>query len=516
MKDGNKQDREFPILSEIDFGRPDANAEHDTSIKNNSIPLYQSCFVHPPISFKADFDNGTRFFIVGQKGVGKTAFLRVMYDNLSKLGYSVEYIVFNERISQDEQIYSPEDILVDREDISKTTYHLHSIKRILMAIILKKIYDNYDDIGKKSLIDRVKQNESPLIWRIIHSAPADIVRKVCDDITDIVSSSNIDVKSITKGKVKINPEQLIKRKNDSLLKELIGILKESKNKYAIFIDEIQYVYSDDDAYREGATLVRDMIVSALNLNRAFIAAKADVTIYLAMRSEFLNHPIIAKANVAQSIESYGEKLFWRYRQRDHDDPLISIVTKRIKIAHDNGFTNSDLFKYYMANITPKDLISYTWRKPRDVIRFFSKAREIYPGERLLSQSQISDVLTQYSLECWEDLKPAAATLLNEKGLVRLQTALEEIAPDFNDPNYGMPAAKFIEKLKPIYDSFDKEIKNSQSPESLFYFLYSIGIFYSYIKDGNLKRVSFACLGHQKPYSGGFIRLHRTLVRAFAK
>ena len=88
-----------------------------------------------------------------------------------------------------------------------------------------------------------------------------------------------------------------------------------------------------------------MIVAALNLNRSFMNNQVKATIYLAMRSEFLNHPIIAKANVAQSVESYGEKLFWRSSQRDHNDPLISIVTLRIKKAYDNGFQNKDLFKY---------------------------------------------------------------------------------------------------------------------------------------------------------------------------
>lgn len=80
----------------------------------------------------------------------------------------------------------------------------------------------------------------------------------------------------------------------------------------------------------------------------------------------------------------------------------------------------------------------------------------------------------------------------------------------------MAAAKFMDKLKPLHTTLDKELKKHYTIESLFNFLFSIGIFYSYIQDGDKKRVSFACLGHQAPYYNGHIRIHRTLVLAFSK
>jgi nucleoside-triphosphatase THEP1 len=507
-----------PALGEIDFGRPDANAEHDTAVRNKQTPLYRSCFVHPPISFQKDFDRGTRFFIFGQKGVGKTAFLRVLHDDLQKSGARAEYIVFNDQIAQDESIYSPEDILVRRQDISQTTYHLHSIKRILMAILIRMLEE---DRKKEEDIRREFGKEGvSLIGRIRQASPEELVRKVCDEIDSIVQSTKVNVGSKSNvAKAKTNPEQLIKRRNDALLKELLQSLKRSTEKgkkYSIFVDEIQYNYSDDDAYREGATLVRDMIVAALNLNRSFMNNEVDATIYLAIRSEFLSHPIIAKANVAQSIESYGERLFWRSNTRDQNDPLLSIITRRMKGAIRTKFENSDLFKYYLSNISAKDFISYTWRKPRDVIRFFSKAREMFPETTTLDRGQLNDVLRQYSLDCWQDLKPAAATLFNEAGLQKLHALLEENAGHFRDPRFSMSASKFMEKLKPLHATLDKEIKKTYTIESLFYFLFSIGIFYSFIQEGDKKRVSFACLGHQAPYYNGHIRFHRTLVLAFSK
>src|SRR5262249_42568787 len=147
---------------------------------------------------------------------------------------------------------------------------------------------------------------------------------------------------------------------------------------------------------------------------------------------------------------YGEKLFWRSNDRDENDALLSIITRRVKQAVKRKFENGDLFKYYLSGITPKEFISYTWRKPRDVIRFFSKAREMYPSTTTLDRGQLTDVLRQYSLDCWEDSKPAAATLLNESGLQALHTVLEESAGLFRDPSFGMSAVKFMEKLKPIH------------------------------------------------------------------
>jgi hypothetical protein len=259
-----------------------------------------------------------------------------------------------------------------------------------------------------------------------------------------------------------------------------------------------------------------MIVAALNLNRSFMNNEVGATVHLAIRSEFLSHPIIAKANVAQSVESYGEKLFWRSTDRDERDPLLSIITRRMRATVGKSFENSDLFKYYLSGLSAKDFISYTWRKPRDVIRFFSKAREMFPQTTTLDKGQLTDVLRQYSLDCWADLKPAAATLLNEAGLQKLQIILEENAGLFRDATFSMPASKFMEKLKPLHTTLEKDVKKHYTVESLFHFLFSIGIFYSFIQDGDKKRVSFACLGHQAPYSNGQIRLHRTLVLAFSK
>jgi hypothetical protein len=110
--------------------------------------------------------------------------------------------------------------------MSQTTYHLHSIKRILMAIFLKMLDDDREQDEK--LREAYGKEGVSLIGRLRNSTPADIVRKVCDEIGDIIQSAKVDVNVTGRfGKIKINPEQLIKKRNDTLLKELLQALRKA-------------------------------------------------------------------------------------------------------------------------------------------------------------------------------------------------------------------------------------------------------------------------------------------------
>jgi hypothetical protein len=92
-------------------------------------------------------------------------------------------------------------------------------------------------------------------------------------------------------------------------------------KARLYVDEIHFAYRDEASLRNDAMLVRDLILACQSLNDRFAEEGIDIVIISSIRSEFLEHPIIATADVNHAVESVGHRLSWELAIHDRQVPI---------------------------------------------------------------------------------------------------------------------------------------------------------------------------------------------------
>ncbi|MBC7204404.1 MAG: hypothetical protein H5U29_12985, partial [Pusillimonas sp.] len=322
------------LLREIDFGEPDANAEHMISLRSRKAPLYIRAWSPPEIKNFENYANGAKFIITGQKGTGKTAILRHMEASADKEGYATEFIVFKNEIIREAELLHVDHrnlngSMIEEDELKSGKFYYHAIKRVMIALLISKLKTEH-------LSPEIK--EEGFFKKLIGRDGKEALRLAFDSILNIAQSAEIDTGKLTKGMIKIDPGQLLKKSNDDLLNQSVRLAKAEKSKIRLYFDEMHFAYRDRESLRSDATLVRDTILACQALNERFASEDIDIVIYIAIRKEFLDQPEIAQVDVVHVIESYGEAITWEHYPADAKHPIFDFIALRFAAAMSNKFT----------------------------------------------------------------------------------------------------------------------------------------------------------------------------------
>ena len=376
------------------------------------------------------------------------------------------------------------------------------------------LLDKSPDVATDSLEDDESGFFKKLIESIKSSAKGRLIQIVFDTIYALISSANVDVAALSKQRVQVDASRFLKRQNDILLQNTCELLRKSGTKISVFVDEIHFAYRDEETLQRDAMLVRDTIQAILNLNERFIEEKLDCVIYAGFRSEYMEQPVIAQAEILNGITSYGETLTWSTFPADKFHPIFDIIAKRVEHSSGTPFTRSDLLNSYLGNVDPKLFVEATWSKPRDIIRFFLIAKRMYPKFVTLPQREFSAVLREYSSQSWMDIKTAIMSFVPAKGIVALETLLKEIGPREFEKGSGVPYPDFVKKLQPVYAT--AEGASSYSINHFIDLLFTIGLIYTrYIDKSGQHIVNAYHRGNKSPSREGVVHLHRAIARSFS-
>lgn len=385
--------------------------------------MFERAFVPPPMQNLDRFKQHEKFLIYGQKGTGKSAVLRHLEAHSVKAGYRTDYIIFKDNVSEESDLFesgilSP----VSEQDVLKIRHYLHIMKRMLL---LKFLYLMIAEKGER--VAGELDAAAPFLGKVMewfkNSTLSDVSSYAIRTAFDLASSVKKDEQE---GLRSIDFGKLLKGQNDTLLKSLVAQAKKESFKAVIFVDEIHFSFKDNESYRQDAMLVRDCIAAALNLNETFIRNGVTCFVQVAVRSEFLEHPVIAQAEIQNQIHSFGEPIDWSSEKYDEKSRLWGFVLARVKLE-DSRVTSRQFFDNYVGNGRATSLLEHTWSKPRDLIRFFNVAKRRYPKKTNLDKADFDSVIKEYSIEAWRELRTALSSFLNESALLRLEEFLGENA-----------------------------------------------------------------------------------------
>jgi hypothetical protein len=512
-------------------GEPDANAEAMTALRRKQQPLYLEGFVKPPNFDMRPFMNGEKFILIGQKGTGKTAILRNLQAELSRDGYSTEYIIFRETIQYEENLMNlPFTYAVEKKDLQSTPIYQHALKRIILTALLSCIKRNkasgFDVSGW--LRGRSADPESFVTWvqSFVQKALATDIGQSITMVIDSVIEDQSKARELLGLNEAPSPAQvrtLLKRLNERLLSFCVYAAKSSGAKAAIFMDEIHFQYTSDESLRDDAYLVRDAINACHAVNSRFINENLSVGIYIGLRSEYLSHPIVAQAELRKTIASFAFTIDWSTMPFTDRHPIFLIASSRANAALRHFKISGDTEKFAMqiissifSNFGKINFLEYTWGKPRDIVWFLKKVVELYPEKRTLSRAEFNAVLRAYSRDSWEEMKAGLSSFLGEDSLAELDNILKMKASISLEQGQICKYDEFLEYLNKHLTSNPFSENKGGGERKLFEVLYQMGIFYTQRAEADGK-VIFDRFhrGQDHPNHKGDVVMHRLVAKAFS-
>lgn len=239
----------FPPFSQIKIGEPDANAEYFAGLRGKYRPVFLDCFFTIPNFPAAEFDTGEKYLIYGQKGTGKTAALRYLAAH-AEASAQTEFLIFKKTFLEEIDIheFGKLPLMLDEEAIKQFKHYHHTVKRLLILIILNKAWSRASNEDFETT--ELDESSKTLIKRISGSKVADVVRFNMDSVKSILLSAGVDIGKVTAQKVLIEGGRLLKRNNDDLLKYVIRYLTKERKSIRLYLDEIHFAYRSEESLQQ--------------------------------------------------------------------------------------------------------------------------------------------------------------------------------------------------------------------------------------------------------------------------
>ena len=411
----------YPAYREVQIGEPDANSEFFASLRTRKRAVFLDSFFTMPNLPLSDFETGAKYLIYGQKGIGKTSVLRYLQDSAGDA--SVEFIIFKKALLEEIDLadFSKIPLMVDEQEIQRFRHYHHLLKRMLIFILVSKLSNvSFVDDGISGVDDEPTRS---LLTRIFGAGATDALKLAVDSASDVFNSLGVDLRKTTSDRVLLEGTRLLKRTNDSLLKYLVHRAKTNSKRIRVYVDEIHFAYRSEDSLQQDAMLVRDTILAVQSLNDRFAEEQVDIILYVAVRSEYLEHPIISTADINHAVESVGFELTYSNFPPTRSHPLFDLMYLRFRDAIGEGFDKDTFFVVYLSSIEADKFLKRTWSKPRDMIRFFSCAKKLYPNRSSLSMAEQNTVWRNYSQEAWKEIKSAASPFLPPPAISKFEETM---------------------------------------------------------------------------------------------
>ncbi len=420
------------VINDIYAGKPDANDE----IKEKGYEEFVSSYIKPSginIDRLASTLYGTPYFIMGDKGTGKTALLHYLEKYVRTIDDAAcsSFIFFESGYSQVDRvklstiskaISTP--IIVDTNIASSGKDLECDFTYVWRWQFYQKIIDDNQSFSGNLFIDDENwnkfQREISKIDKTIYGGKMRIPAKISFSAT-----TDPQVGTVTP-QFSIEPLDLSTRHfsetkgyNDFIkiidrADELIGNINRTDIPYYIFIDELEAYRSENDVFYRDLRMVRDLLFTIKRLNDTF---REHTKLICSVRLEILNsiNRFVQSNQLHKLMQGYDERLIWEYTNTNSfKHPIISILIKRIEMAEER-YANRNLSqqelikKWFTLRVYNTDICTYildhTWHKPRDIVRLILAAQSKNSKNfSSFNQNTFETCMQVYSKQCLVEVK----------------------------------------------------------------------------------------------------------------
>lgn len=478
--------RKMP-LNQIAFGKTDAFNELNTFGQE----YFMESFVANPKYHIDDFLSGSRFFVCGKKGTGKSALLKYLECHFlkdeSNLVFPIRFKSEIEQVDKDsfEEIASAPDNSTKNEKYDTSS-------------ILDQ--SSYVLVWKTFLINQIITRASAGEYRVFNETSTDykLIVSLLKCIYGESKTSSVVMPKIKKGSIELTAA-FAENLSASLKLELefdsqkkrINYTKLSKKVYQIFsqlefvhspvyvlIDELELSVRNKYQFEKDVALVRDLIIAIDDMNTLCSNKGMQIHTIAAIRSEVLRNVRSTGYELTKPIEDRGIEINWFQKGGDYkENQLLTIIENKIHASEQmSGFPPSkDVWKEYFGEDingeeTRKYILNNSLYRPRDIIRMMSAIHNQIGTSEKFTQEAFDKAQQEYSELMWTEIKDELRLSYSEDEVNAIFTLLNRITMPFT---YEILSQR-IAQLGKFYPRMP-ELLNSERLTQMLNKLYELGI-----------------------------------------
>lgn len=473
-------------LKDIFVGKTDAKNEFIENSIYEQSKFIDSYLIPENITIE-NFENGSKYYITGLKGTGKTALLRYLELSFNKDSNS-SFILFKSEFSDEDKANfskAASTFLTEKNDSSEIEEdYLNIWEWFLHRHVVKYSKDNN--------IELFENNKEWQQYSKCVSAP-----KLGDEKSGITRL----FPRLKRGSVEIEGDiEIIKSKlgiefdweseKDKLVKfssivrqanELYKKLTPTKHKLYVFVDELELALGKTKQFQKDIKLIRDLIIAINNMNSISRKSRYMIFIISAIRSEVLTSIQSSGKEINKPVLDFGISLKWQQSGGNNKShPLIKIINKKIQSAEkslgiENVSTDDEIWKKYFpekinSTQTHEYILHRTWYRPRDIIRLLNIGQQQFPNETSFSQVVFDSIVKEYSTQSWIEHAEELRAILSEQEIDGIKKLLTAITCPFTFNEFR----NICDHKKEIYTDVETLFKKHK-PADILSLLYRVGL-----------------------------------------
>lgn len=504
-------------LNQIVFGKTDAFNELNTFGQE----FFVGSFVANPKYHIEDFLSGSRFFICGKKGTGKSAFLKYLECHFK--GDSVNMVFPIRSKSEIEQI--------DKENFEQIASNPSEDKYDTTSIVDQS---SYVLVWKTFLINQIITRASAGEYYVFKETKEyELLTSLLKCIYGDSKTPSLVMPKIKKGSIELtaayakalsgsvklelefdaNKKRINYAKLSQKVWQLFAQLEFDQSPVYVLIDELELSVRNKHQFEKDVSLVRDLIIAIDDINTVCSERGIGVRIYAAIRSEVLRNVRSAGHELTKPIEDRGIEINWFQRGGSYtENQLLTIIENKIHASEQrNGFPcSSNVWADYFCNEingeeTRKYILNNSLYRPRDVIRMMSAIHNQIGTSEKFNQEAFDKAQQEYSELMWTEIKDELRLSYSEEEVNAIFVLLNRITMPFSYESL----VKRIEVLGKYYPDIPQLLDSSKLIMILTK-LYELGVI------GNTgKPMNFVFLGRPALDPLGMMVIHTPLRNYFS-
>lgn len=419
-------------ISNIYAGKPDASDE----IRERGYEEFANNYIKPSgvnIERLASTEYGTPFFIMGDKGTGKTALLHFLENYIRTIDPQAcsSFISFESGFTQVQK----EKFNIISQSISTSIFIDKSIASIgqnvecdftyiwKWQLYQKIITDNEQFNGGLFVYDEKWEkfvSEINKISKTINKTQMSIPAKI-----SVTMTTNPQLGTMTPG-LDIEPVDFSQRSFNMTkgYKEFVRIIDKADQliqsitrtdiPYYIFIDELEAYRGEGDTFYRDLRMIRDLLFIVKRMNDVFHSGTKFIC---SVRLEIINaiNRFIQSNQLHKIMQGYDERLIWEYTNTNSfNHPIIGVLIRRIQIAEEKLANHTIkqeeiIHKWFVSNVYNTHICTYildnTWHKPRDIVRLLLSAQSKNSKNfTIFNQNTFETFMPVYSKQCLVEVR----------------------------------------------------------------------------------------------------------------
>lgn len=504
-------------IGDLEFGKSDAKNE-----SKESKEFFIDSFFMPDNFPEEEYYSGSRYYIEGAKGTGKTALLRYMDSYISKSENNIsEFILFSTNVNEAQRIEFLNNLGVDdlnnmKDDEINTLDFEHIWKIYFHQKILNYCTNSamfYGDENWKKYKKTIEALEKRSFSESISFSPFQFKNKTT------VSTAALNNTTEISSEISYNQYKVALYKKADELDNLFLKLKPTNMNLYIFIDELELTKINERTYKRDIILIRDLILTISKLNSLSKEIGNSIKFITAIRTEVIRSVHSSGKEINKIMNDFGFKLSWTQNGGSFiDNPLIKILIKKIRSSENlknidnktlsdiqiwNKYLPREVSIYIPNQKTESYILRQTFMKPRDIVRLFTEVKKKFGKEENITQKVLEGVRDEYAQETWQEVLEELTVKYTNEELNCIKFLLSA-----SDNFYLSHFESKIENSKRYFPEMVLLLKK-HSPFEILRDLYNVGV----IGNSTENKVRFSYRGQEHLLYDERMIIHESLRKA---